>query len=152
MLLYSVELHQVRLKFHASKIGLSCPSPKVFLLTVPMRFLCCSSLCVCGRAAVCDCGTPWTFLYLFCCFLRGVCFVLICSSALLLLVPQKGCASWLWHFLGTFTYIYYQSDTLMVGKHVTVKHLYTDTRYNKKHRFNDSMIMWLVQKVTVNQI
>ena len=33
-------------------------------------------------------------------------FVHICSSYILLLVPREGCASWLWHFLGIFTYIF----------------------------------------------
>ena len=33
-----------------------------------------------------------------------VCSVLICTSSLLLLVHREGYASWLWHFLGMFTY------------------------------------------------
>ena len=36
-------------------------------------------------------------------FLCDVCFVIICSSYLLSLVPQEGCSSRLWHFLGIFT-------------------------------------------------
>ena len=38
-------------------------------------------------------------------FICGVCFVIIYSSYLLF-VPREGCALWLWHFLGTFTYIF----------------------------------------------
>ena len=36
----------------------------------------------------------------------AVCFVIICSSSFLILVPREECASWLWHFRGTFTYIF----------------------------------------------
>ena len=35
----------------------------------------------------------------------GICFVIVCSLSLILLVPREGCASWLSHFLGIFTYI-----------------------------------------------
>ena len=45
-------------------------------------------------------------LYLCACdFICGVCVVLICSLSLLPLAPRDGCGSWLWHFLGIFTYI-----------------------------------------------
>ena len=47
-----------------------------------------SSWCL-GRAAVCDCGTPWTFLlrffFFFFFFICGICFAIVCSSSLLLL-------------------------------------------------------------------
>ena len=46
------------------------------------------------RLSVCQWFRVW---YLF--------FFIICSSSLLLLVPWEGCASWLWRFLGIFTYI-----------------------------------------------
>ena len=32
--------------------------------------------------------------------------VLICSSSHLPLVLREGCASWLWHFMGLYTYIF----------------------------------------------
>ena len=38
-------------------------------------------------------------------FICGVLFNHYFSLSLLLLVPLEGCASWLWHFLGIFTYI-----------------------------------------------
>ena len=38
-------------------------------------------------------------------FICGVCFVIIYSSYLIF-VPREGCALWLWHFLGTFTYMF----------------------------------------------
>ena len=43
-------------------------------------------------------------LFFVCGFICGVCFVLICSSSLLLLMPWEGCESRLWHYLGIFTY------------------------------------------------
>ena len=62
-------------RFCASKTGLS-PSPISILLTVPRRFIyCSSSLCV-----------RLLFIY-------GVWFLLIRSSSLLLLVPREGCAN-----------------------------------------------------------
>ena len=45
---------------------------------------------------------PRLFFYLFV-FIRDVCFAIVCSPALLLLVPGEGCASWLWHILWIFT-------------------------------------------------
>ena len=41
-------------------------------------------------------------------FICVVCFVIICSS-LLLLMPREDCASWLWYFLSIFTYILAQT-------------------------------------------
>ena len=38
-------------------------------------------------------------------FICGVCFVIVCFSSLLRLMPLEGCASCLWHLLGFFTYI-----------------------------------------------
>ena len=38
-----------------------------------------------------------------CCF----CFILICSSTLFLLMSREDCASWIRHFLGIFTYMFY---------------------------------------------
>ena len=38
--------------------------------------------------------------------LYDVCFVLVCSSSFLVLVPRESCASWLWYFLGISTYIF----------------------------------------------
>ena len=61
-----------------------------------------SSWCL-GRAVVCDCDTPWTFLLPF--FICCVSFTIVCCSALLLLVPRKGYVSRLWHILGIHTYI-----------------------------------------------
>ena len=38
------------------------------------------------------------FVFAFASMVCGVCFVIICSSSLLLLVPWEGCASLLWYF------------------------------------------------------
>ena len=57
--------------------------PVVFLLAVPRQYYFAVLLCLCA-----------------CCFICGVCVVLIRSSSLLLM-PRKGFASWLWHFQGT---------------------------------------------------
>ena len=77
------------------------PTPVVFLLTVTRRLVCCSSfffarlwfhmrhICVC--VCVCVCVRVYV--------------VLSCSTSLLLLVPREGLASWLLHFLGSFTYM-----------------------------------------------
>ena len=47
-----------------------------------------------GRAAVCDCGTPWTFFFSYVTFLFFVfAFVIVCSSSLLRLVSPECCAS-----------------------------------------------------------
>ena len=61
------------------------------LLTVPRRFLCCSSsLFGCWWFHTCMC-------HLFChCLFPTV----------LPLAPWEGCATWLWHFLGILTYLY----------------------------------------------
>ena len=40
-----------------------------------------------------------------CGFIIVICFILICTWSLIRLVSLKGSASWLWYFLGTFTYI-----------------------------------------------
>ena len=42
-------------------------------------------------------------------FIFGVCFVIICSSSLLLLVPREGCG----HFLSFSTYIFYSETIFM---------------------------------------
>ena len=79
MYLYIGAASELRVRFRASEIGLSLPV--VFLLAVPRRFhYCSSSLCVGG-------------------FISGTCYIIICSSSLLLLVPLEGFASLLWHFL-----------------------------------------------------
>ena len=62
----------------------SCPTDRSKAVSLLQFFF--LSSCVCG-------------------FIYDVCVVLICSSSLLRLVPREGCASFLWHFLGTFTYI-----------------------------------------------
>ena len=75
----------LRVKFCASKTGLSNPTPGF-----STAFQGGSSeirLCPCVGAFMCD-----------------VCFV-VCSSPLLLLVPWEGYVSWLWDFLGIFIYI-----------------------------------------------
>ena len=90
VLLYYLEPRQViRERFRASNTALSHPRPSSFPAdhskAVPQLqfFFICQS----------NCG-----------FICGVCFVLSCSSSLLLLVPWKDCASWLWKFLGTLKY------------------------------------------------
>ena len=61
----------------------------VFVLSVSS-----SSWCL-GRAAVCDCGIPWTFLLPFCLMRRLFCYYLFLISA--------SCGpSGLWHFLCTY--------------------------------------------------
>ena len=45
------------------------------------------------------------FCYFFICgLICGVCFVVVCSPSFILLVPQEDWVSWLWHFVGIFTY------------------------------------------------
>ena len=73
-----------------------------------------------GRAVVCDCGTPWTFLLLFwasdfsnvwfICACLDVGFLFLLVSGKGLLVSGKGCGLWLWHSLDfslIFYYYYY---------------------------------------------
>ena len=52
-----------------------------------------------------DCSSDAVLLcFCVCCFVCGVCVVLVCFSSLLLLMPQVSRATWLWHFLDIFTY------------------------------------------------
>ena len=45
-------------------------------------------------------------------YMRNFCFVIGCFSSLLLYVPLEACASWLWHLLGVFTYVFlYTANT-----------------------------------------
>ena len=66
-----------------------------------------------GRAAVCDCGTPWTLLLPFFCNLwRLIGFVCF----LFLLVTWKGCGLWLCHsldFSGIIFCNYFSSSLLL---------------------------------------
>ena len=59
-----------------------------FLLTIPMRFLCCSSSSLCVDGFICS-----------------VCFVIIFSSSFPL-VPRESCATWSWRFVCPFTHIF----------------------------------------------
>ena len=63
-----------------ARVNTSLNSPIVFLLTVPRRFFCCSSLFVRLRFHMWCLCSPYLFL--------------ISPS----LVPQKDCSSWLWYF------------------------------------------------------
>ena len=60
-----------------------------------------------------------------------VCFVIICSVSLLLLVPWADCTSWLWHFLGTFTCIFHNSFELSARHETSSLTLYFLWRNNK---------------------
>ena len=61
--------------------------PVVFLLTIPKWLLCGNSSLFVRR---------W--------FQMWCLFVIVCFSSLLILVPQEGCVSWLWSFLGICPY------------------------------------------------
>ena len=82
----NLELSKLRVGFSAGKIALSPSLPSTSIFPTDSSSVVGLSLHVGG-------------------FTCGVCFVIFCSS-LLLLVPRKGCASWLWLFLGIFTYIF----------------------------------------------
>ena len=76
----------------------------------------------------------WRVLLCLCvgCFICGVCFAKTCSWRVLLLMPREGCASWLWHSLGSFTYSFHHEAkcrrkvSLGIGyypkRHLAVRH------------------------------
>ena len=64
------------------------PTPVVFLLTDHFKVV------------------PQLQFFIVPLFILDICFVIICSSSFLLLVPWEACASWFWHFLGIVTYFW----------------------------------------------
>ena len=77
---------ELRASFAQVKLVFALRPQVVFLLTVQGRFLYHSPLFV----------RLWFHMWRVSVYFR--------SSSLLVLVPQKGCAPWFWHFLGIFSY------------------------------------------------
>ena len=71
-----------------------------FLLSL---FVYLSSFWCLGWAVLRDCGISRVLSRIV--FICGVCFVIICSSSLLL-VPLDNCTSRLWDFMGSLTYLF----------------------------------------------
>ena len=75
---------------------------------------------------------PGLFSFLF--FICDICFIMVCSLSLLLLVAPVGCTSWLMHFQGKFTYIFslrhFLGIAIFLFTFCYVKHLKTITVRN----------------------
>ena len=134
------------MRFRASKTSLTPPPPPpphththpvAFLRTVPRRFLCCSSLF----------ARRW--------FPNVVSVALSLSVHLSFLVPREGCASWLWHFLGIFTYIFLCTIFETINTSKRSKNWFYDNHNNPVlnvfHRVNRSgltLSYWINKDVT----
>ena len=78
-------------------------------------------------------------------------FSIISSSSLLLSVPWKGSASWLWHFLGIFTYTF--GDLVIIGILLyDIYNIYHNIYHsNKAHNVETTSIQRWFNVKTLNQ-